>query len=358
MIKVLIEGMTSDKGGKETFIINIYKQLIKCNQYEFTFIAYDETIAYEDFLKATGSAVIHIPPRNKGFFKHVSALNSLLKRNHFDVVWAHKTTLSACELLVVSKIHNIDKRIIHSHSSSNMGGRFTYLMHAINKLILPLWATDYLACSESAAKWFYRNETYRVINNGIDVERFKFDTVARSKIRESLGLNDSFVVGHVGRFGVEKNHKKLLNVFHAILQLQPNAKLVLCGDGEERENIEEQIKALGISENVLLLGVIDNVHQVVQAMDVLVMPSLFEGLPFALLEAQASGLKCVVSDTVSRESDILNWNLFLPLNLNDSKWALSIMSLNYNYDRNMGAVVLAEKGFDVIEITDALKQLL
>ena len=358
MKKVLIEGMTNNKGGKETFIINIYKQLIHSNKYDFTFIAYDDTIAYENYLKETGSTVVHIPPRSRGLFKHVFALNTLLKRNHFDVVWAHKTTLSACELLIVSKFHNIEKRIIHSHSSSNMGGRFTLLMHTINKYLLPLWATDFLACSESAAKWFYKNNNYNVIKNGIDVERFKFDPIVRSEIRESLNLNDSFVIGHVGRFGIEKNHKKLLNVFHELVQLQPNSKLILCGDGEERDIIETQINDLRLSDQVLLLGVIDNVDQVLQAMDVLVMPSLFEGLPFALLEAQASGLRCVVSDTVSQESNITGQMTFLDLDLEDSEWAKTILDVGNYEERNESIKILDRRGYNISSSASAVSQLL
>jgi len=221
-------------------------------------------------------------------------------------------------------------------------------MHSINKVLLPLWVTDRLACSESAAQWFYRNDNYQIINNGIDVERFRFDPQIRESIRKDLGLEGSFVVGHVGRFGVEKNHTKLLNVFYEVKKLKPDAKLVLCGDGEERTQIETLIEELKLKDSVLLLGVINNVHQVLQAMDVLMMPSLFEGLPFALLEAQASGLFCVVSDSVSQESNITNLIQYLPLNSDDWVWANHINCYERNHDRDFYADVIRDKGFDIV----------
>lgn len=358
MKKILIEGMTRDKGGKETFIINIYNKLFHLNRYEFAFIAYDETIAYEDYLKETGASTIHIPPRNKGLIKHMIALDRLLRQERYDVVWAHKTTLSACELLFLSKLHGVKKRIVHSHSSSNMGGRFTYLMHSINKVMLPLWVTDRLACSESAAQWFYSTENYKIINNGIDVERFQYDPQVRDSIRKCLGLEDSYVVGHVGRFGVEKNHTKLLNVFFELKKIKPDAKLVLCGDGEERTHIETQIEELHLKDSVLLLGVINNVHQVLQAMDVLMMPSLFEGLPFALLEAQASGLRCVVSDTVSQESNITGQMVFLPLDLDDSKWAQELLKDDSPVNRYESAAVISNNGYNINSSIKEIEQIL
>lgn len=357
MKKILIDGMTCNKGGKETFIINHYKKLIATDRYEFTFISYDDEMAYEDYLKETGASVIHLPPRNRGLVQYVSALNRLLREGRFDVVWAHETSLSRCELLMLAKLHRVPKRLIHSHSSSNMGSRFTYIMHSINKVFLPLWVTDRLACSESAAKWFYRGKNYRIIKNGIDVEQYRFDQQVRDSIRDAFDLGDSLVIGHVGRFGFEKNHKKLINVFNNLLRIRPDSKLLLCGDGEERSNIEAQIKELGICDNVLLLGVVDNVHQILQAVDVLVMPSLFEGLPFALLEAQASGLNCVVSDTVSKEADVTDQIVFLPLELDDYKWA-EVIAGELNSNREASAEVIIHKGFDINESVRIVEDLL
>lgn len=348
MIEVLIEGMTNNKGGKETYIINVFKMIDK-SKFNFTFIAYDDEIAYEDYIRETGAEVVHLPSRDKGLFQFRKALDDLFNKRHFDVVWAHKTTLSSCEFLEIAKKHKVKLRIVHSHSSSNMGGRLTFILHSINKILIKKWANEFFACSESAAKWFYRNNEYKIMTNGIDVEKFRFDPEVRKRIRKELGLEDSFTIGHVGRFGIEKNHIKLINVFNEVKKINSNAKLVLCGDGEERANIEAQIKKLHLNDSVLLLGIVDNVNEVLQAVDIMVMPSLFEGLPFALLEAQAAGLKCVVSDTVSKESDIMEWNRFIPLSYEDDKWAKIILDSATSFDRSIGADIIRKKGFNLSE---------
>ena len=348
MIKILIEGMTNNRGGKETYIINMYNAMDK-DKYQFTFIAYDEKIAYEDYLLETGAEIIHLPPRHAGLIAHKSQLDKLLTKIHFDVVWSHKTTLSACELLVSAKKHGVPVRIVHSHSSANMGGKFTYIMHHMNKLFIRRWANEYFACSDKAAKWFYGNYPVKIMKNGIDLDRFKFNENIRNIIRAKLDLDGYFVIGHIGRFGAEKNHKKLLNVFHEYIKTNNRSKLILVGDGEERENIEHQITALGLNDCVILLGIVDNVNEILQAIDLIVMPSLFEGLPFALLEAQTAGLKCVVSDTVSHESDIMGWNVFLPLDLDDIGWTDEIDKISLNYDRYEGFISMNKHNYDINE---------
>lgn len=348
MIEVLVEGMTNNKGGKETYLVNVFMVLDK-SKYNVTFIAYDEKIAYENILKEKGAKILHLPPRYKGLKKHRMALNKVFEDKKYDVVWAHKTTLSACEILSIAKKNDVALRIVHSHSSSNMGSKFTFIMHSINRKLIFRWANEYLACSEVAAQWFYGKHPAKILTNVIDINEFKFNLEVRDRIRKDLRLKDKFVIGHVGRFGKEKNHNKLVAVFAECKKKDTNVKLVLCGDGEERKRIEQQIKKLKLQDDIILLGMVDNVNEILQAMDILVMPSYFEGLPFAVLEAQAAGLKCIVSDTISVECNVLEWNTFLPLNESSEFWAETILKNNTLYDRKMGYVVMREKGFDMQE---------
>lgn len=346
MISILIEGMTCNKGGKESYIVNIFNAFDK-EKYRFTFVAYDENIAYEALLKENGAEIIHLPSRNKGVIRFRRALNNLLKQNKYDVVWAHKTTLSSCEILQLAKKNGVPLRIAHSHSSSNMGGKLTYVLHTINKLCLPLWANTFFACSEIAAKWFFGGRKCTIVKNGIDIQKYRYNSETRERIREQYSIIDCFVLGHVGRFGKEKNHKKLIDVLYEVKKRKNNVKLILCGDGEERRNIEKQIQELDLQNNVLLLGVVNNVHEILQGIDLIVMPSLFEGLPFALLEAQAAGLKCVVSDTVSKESDIMGWNTFLALDDEDDYWAETICNIAMSNDRQIATTIMTQKGYDI-----------
>lgn len=355
MIELLIEGMTENKGGKETYIINIFNFLDK-TKYHVTFVSYNKEIAYEIYLKNNGATIVKIPPRHDGLYQHRKALDNLFSKQYFDIVWAHKTTLSACEILSISKKNGVPVRIIHSHSSANMGGKFTYVMHNINRKCIFRIANNYFACSVTAARWFYGKHPSQIMINGIDLDKFKYNPSLRDKIRKEMNLDNSFLIGHVGRFGIEKNHKKLINIFNILKQKKENSKLILCGDGEERNSIEQQIEELDLKTDVLLLGNVDNVNEILQAIDIMVMPSLFEGFPFALLEAQTAGLRCVVSDTVSKEIDVLGWNQFLPLSLDDNLWADNILKNNSILDRYEGYRIIKEKGYDLNDCLSALEK--
>ncbi|MBQ5961146.1 MAG: glycosyltransferase family 1 protein [Firmicutes bacterium] len=358
MIRILVEGMTEGKGGKEAFIMNTFRAFDK-SKYSFSFISYNDRIAYQDELESFGAEIIRINGRNKGLLGYRRSLSDVFSKRKFDVVWANKTTLSSCEILEIAKRHSVPLRIVHSHSSSNMGGRLTFVLHSINKLFVKSLANEYFACSDTAAKWFFGNQSYTLIKNGIDVEKFRYNSGVRDLIRKEWKLNDCFVLGHVGRFGIEKNHTKLINVFNEVHKLQSNAKLVLCGDGEERIHIETLIKKLGLEDSVIIMGIVNNVNEVLQAMDLFVMPSFFEGLPFALLEAQAAGLKCVVSDTVSRESDVLGWNVFLPLSADDTIWAKKIIELeNTNVFREDACDIIKDEGFDIKDTVQQVENII
>lgn len=353
MYDILFEGMTSNRGGKEAYIMNLFSAFDK-TKYRFSFLVYDETIAYEQEIKDSGARIIRIPPRHKGLVEYRRNLYKVFSSNHFDVLWANKTSLSSCEILEIAQKKNVPVRIVHSHCSSNMGGKLTFVLHCINKVLVRRWANVFFACSDKAAAYFFGRRNVTLMKNGVNVDCFRFRPEVREQIRNQLGLENNFVIGHVGRFSIEKNHKKLISVFHELKKIKEDAKLVLCGDGPERAAIETQIKELKLRDSVILLGAINNVNEVLQAMDIIVMPSLFEGLPFSLLEAQTSGLNCVVSDTVSRESDILGGNVYLPLSLSDDVWAQRIAEMDSIHgDRTKGAEIMTEKGFSM---TDCVKQ--
>ena len=357
MKTIVIEGMTEGIGGKETYIINTFRAMDK-KKYRFIFISYNDQIAYEQELVDNSAIIAHVTPRNKNPLVFWTDLDQLFANNRIDVVWAHKTTLSSCEILMLAAKHGVPVRMIHSHSSENMGGRFTRIMHDFNKKRLDRYATVRLACSDVAARWFYDDRSSIILKNAIDLNRYRFDPAVRERIRSKLGIRDQFVLGHVGRFGAEKNHQKLLHVFAALLQEKPDAYLILCGDGELRGQIEQTIHKLSITEHVKLLGNVSNVNEMLQAFDILIMPSLFEGLPFALLEAQASGLKCVVSDTVSSESNILGWNVAVPLNALDPEWVKAIQGLDLHYDRIDGYFGMKKNGFDLSDSIFVLERIM
>lgn len=348
VINLAFEGMTNNTGGKETYIINVFNALDK-TKYRCYFIAYDDEIAYEQYLKDNGATVVHITGRNKSIIRFIKELNSFFSSNHIDVLWAHKTTLSSCEIFNIAKKYKVPVRIIHSHCSENMGGKLTYVLHQFNKHNIDNKATVRVACSDVASKWFFGDKKSIILKNAIELDKFKFNPEIREQMRKQLCVDGKFVIGHVGRFGIEKNHTKLLDIFKTLHDKDKNTVLILCGDGEERVNIEKKIKDLDLKGSVKLMGVVRNVSDYLQAFDIIVMPSLFEGLPFSLLEAQAAGLKCIVSDTVSVESNIAEWNKYVGLGSPDCEWSETILSESMQYDRAEGYRILKKKGFDLKE---------
>lgn len=312
MINLLLEGMSGEEGGVEKYIINVYRSMDH-SRYRCFFIGYTPKIAYEDELTASGATVFHLTRRGANPFRYFAELKRIFRDYHIDILWSHKSNLAVCESLILAKRAHVPVRIVHAHSTNTLGGPIWEILHRVNKLMIRRWANRYFACSQAASQWFYGKNKSVIMPNAIELERFRFDPDTRKCVRQRLGLEGKYVVGHVGRLCVVKNHAKLFQVFQKVHAINPDAVLLLCGDGELRQEIEEQIRELQLEKYVNLLGNIDNVNEILQGMDVFVLPSLFEGMPFSIVEAQASGLNCVISDAVTREADILHGNRFLSL---------------------------------------------
>lgn len=319
---LLMSGMSASKGGKETYIVGMTRELIKLGD-TVDFLTVDNPMAYEDEMASLGCCIYHIPKRNEHPIGHRKAIAQVLSSGQFDVVWSHKTSLSSIDDLEIAKNAGVSTRIVHSHCTENMGGRFTAIMHAVNRKRVGRIATHYFACSQRAGKYFFPpNIGFEVVNNAFDVDKFAFSNEARKAVRYKLAISEStFVLCHVGRFSQEKNHSKILNVFANIHAKNFDTVLLLCGDGPTRKQTEDLAAALGITNSVLFLGVVDNIPSILSASDVLIFPSIHEGLPYALLEAQANGLPCVVSDTIDRDGFQKGIVNSLDITISDEVWA-------------------------------------
>lgn len=214
-------------------------------------------------------------------------------------------------------------RIIHSRSSNYPNK----MEHMLLKPLIPLFANRYFAVSGISGEWMFsksilNSKYYKQINNAINTKAFLFNSDVREKIRQQMNLEESFIIGHIGRFSEEKNHMFLLEVFYKIQQNLPNAKLLLIGDGGLRKSIENRIKELKIADKVILLGIRNDVPELLQAADLFVLPSVFEGLPGAALEAQAAGLKTFLSDAITTEVNVIKDLVeFLPIDKGIDVWA-------------------------------------
>lgn len=347
-------------GGVEAFIMNYYRNIDRTKiQFDFI-IDSDSTVVPKEEIEKLGGRIIFIPPYQK-IIKYIISLYKILKQNKYEIVHSHINTLSVIPLFVAN-LNRIPIRIAHSHATTNKKEWKRNLIKSFLRPFSKVFATDYFSCSEYAGRWLFGNRAYEngdviVLNNAIDVDKFKFNIKTREKIRKKLGIaDDEFVVGHVGRFVKTKNHEFLLRLTKKMIDDgDTKIKLLLIGDGPLLEKIHNEIKELKIETNVLSVGIKENVQDYLQAMDVFVLPSLYEGFGMSLLEAQVSGLFCVASNYVTQEVNVLNMVEFISLDDIDM-WKKKIES--YRNDKESRFVNLDKiNNFDIIKEAPKLEKI-
>lgn len=337
--------------GITSVIMNYYRNIDR-SKVQFDFAIGEEiheTIAEE--IKELGGIIYQLPSRKKKTIKFLKELKQLVKEKKYEIVHVHGNSGTLYFDIHALKKMGVPMRIAHSHNST-----CNYkIIHKLLKNKLNQEMTCGIACSKLAGDWLFDKE-YIILNNGIDIEKFKFNEKVRKEYRSKLNVQDKFVIGHIGHFSYQKNHEYLIKVFSEVVRKKPNSVLMLLGDGKLRNDIENQIDRLGIKENVLLLGKRQDAAELMQAMDVFVFPSRFEGLPVALVEAQASGLKCIVSDTITNECNIINNISFLGLN-DSKKWIDEILLAYKKYKRDNVEEIMKKSKFNIKEQTNILERI-
>lgn len=317
-------------GGVESCIMNYYKHIDKTKvQFDF-FVESDSKIIDREKIESMGGKIVIIPPYTK-FFKYIKELKRLFKEGKYDIVHSNMNALSVFTLYAAKKA-GIKIRIAHSHSTTN---KKEWKKNLIKKLLRPFsktYSTHYFACSELAGKWLFGEKTLRnneiyIVNNAIDVDRFAYNERVRNSTRESYGLCNKIVIGHIGRFMTQKNHRFLIEIFNEYQKLQENSVLLLIGEGSLIDEIKIKVKEFNIEDKVIFAGTHTNPEIFYQAMDCFVLPSLYEGLPVVGVEAQANSLPCVFADTITKEV-IINKNVRIK-SLNESalEWAKEIKKI-------------------------------
>lgn len=307
MIKILHYVGAMNRAGAETFIMNMFRALNKEN-YAFDFLCSSRKPGdYDEEIKTIGGVLYYIDLSQKnGVVRHLENYKTIKKEckkyiNKYDVFHIH--TYHAFDSYVVAKAA-VDagfKRVfVHSHSASV---EFHKNLHAMFRPMLSRLPITELACSDAAGKWLFSNNKYKVIGNGINVNLYRFDSGIREDYRRKMGLDNKFVIGHVGRFEEVKNQKFLLDVMQGVIHSCPNACLLLIGDGALKQEVEGEAKEVGLSEYVEFLGIRNDIGKLLQAIDVFVLPSLFEGVPFSVIEAETAGLPCILSENVPGDLD-------------------------------------------------------
>lgn len=296
-------------------------------------------------MKRHGSEVFQLPLRSKKPLSYVLALKKIIARGNYDIVHAHGNSATLFLETTAAKTCGVPVRIAHCH---NITCNYK-LMHYLLKPFLLRSITHAFACSHKAGQWLYGNN-YRVINNGIELDKYAFNRKIREDYRRNLGLSDKKVIGHIGNFVYQKNHDFLLDVFYEVSKRDDNYVLLLLGDGILRKHVEEKTQLMGLEKKVIFMGKTDEVPQLLQVMDLVVFPSHFEGLPLALIEAQSSGLKCLVSDVVSTEVQATDLIEFIPLQLGAKYWAERVINTptcNREAMKDLCLSMLRKKGFDI-----------
>ena len=295
-------------GGVESVIMNYYRHLDH-SKVQFDFICDEDStrIPYDEIKKLGGR--VFLVPKYQNLPKYLKVLEKLFKENQYRIVHSNINTLSVFPLYAAKKA-GVPIRISHSHSTSNPK---EWKRNFIKNILRPFskrYATDYFACSEVAGRYLFGNKTFnrgevKIIHNAIDIDKFKFDEVARKKLRKELGIKDStIVIGHVGRFVQQKNHTFLVDVFKEYHKKNPDSKLLLVGSGPLEDEIKKKVERLGLKDSVLFLGQRDDINKLYSVMDIFCLPSLYEGLPVVGVESQAAGLPIIFSNGVSDEAII------------------------------------------------------
>lgn len=267
-----------------------------------------------------------------------------LKKRDFDIVHIHSNNSSAFLYAYVAKRAGVELRIVHSHNS-RLGSDAGLLKHMAQGLFRALFrgcANIRLACSDDAGRHLFQNEPFDVVPNGVDVDRFSYDEVIREEVRQSLAIEDKeLIIGCVGTLISAKNPLRSIEIFSLLRQYRPNAKLLFLGDGELRSEAEKTVRMLGLSDHVLFLGFVENADRYYHAMDVLLFPSIYEGFPITLVEAQCNGLPVVASSNVTEEVKITGLCKFLSLDASNQIWVNEILKCKREIQHNAAEQVRA-----------------
>jgi len=342
------EGITS-------VIYNYSNNLDKKTDLKLDFITFNETNQeiIDRFEKIGKIYTIH--KRNKDTMKYLKEIFLILLRNKYDVIHIHGNSGTMLMETLLAKMVRIKKIIVHCHST-----KCNY--PTLNKILTPMMkmiATNFIACSNDAGKWLYK-ENYLVLNNAIDLNKFKFNKFTREEYRRKLGIKDEFVIGHIGHFTNVKNHEFLIEVFKEVCKMHSKTKLLLVSDGPLLETIKNKVYELDLQDSVIFLGRRNDVDKLYQVMDCFVFPSKWEGLGMVLIEAQASGLPCFASKAVPKEANVTGLVKYLSLEETSRTWAIKILETNINLRHMIKDNVIEEirdSGYDIKNNVDVLKKI-
>lgn len=359
--KICIFCETWESGGIESFLHNVLMRM-DLSDIEIDIVAscLKDSI-FTAPLKDRGVCFYELSGNQQNLSGNYRRFEELLKRRHYDVIHVNAFQALTLRYLYLAHKAGVQVRIAHSHNTDLRKSATRQLKMAIHRWASKRYrdeATQRWACSSVAAEFLFgENTDFQFIPNGIDTERFRFDLAIRESVRAELGLGDAFVIGNVGRLCYQKNPSFLLDVFAEVLKHRPNSRLLLIGEGDDRVLLEEKAGSLGIADKIILYGVSTRVEHFLWAMDALVMPSRFEGLPVTAIEAQTAGLPCLLSDAITTECRTGESTAFLPLSTGAAAWAKYLLAPLLSNNRSVGADEARRAGFDIANTADFMERM-
>ncbi len=313
-------------GGAETFIYSVLSN-IDTNKYHIDFALQSHNNRNTDLLRLCqekDAKIYYVPAFYSSIFKSIKETENIISKEGYDLIHIHQNAMINIAPIIAGKKCGIPI-VMHSHNSLSNAGSLGKVIHIINRKIFASKVIR-LACGKEAGKWMYGKLDYKIISNAILLNRYKFSEEYRQEIREKNNISsDALVVGHIGRFVAAKNHDYILDIFKRIA-INNDALLVLVGDGQLKNHILDRVQSEGLAGKVIFTGNVDDAYKYYSAFDALLFPSLFEGLPFTLVEAQAAGLYCLVSTNVTKDVKVTDCVKYIELDSPTTVWEKELVN--------------------------------
>ncbi len=314
----------------------------------------DDSNMLREFQQANCS-IIYLPKR-KNIIKYSISLYKVMKKNKYDIIHVHGSSSMMALELMIAKLNKVHTRIAHSRNTKSN--------HPfIDKVLRPIFYRSYnlaFACGMEAGNFLFKNRKFELFHNGKDLKKFSFDKTIRNKIRREYHIDDNLAFGNVGNLNYQKNQDFLIKVFYNYHINNPKSLLFIMGEGNKKNELIQLTKDLHIEDSVVFMGNINNINELIQAMDIMLFPSLFEGLPNVVLEWQAAGLPCILSDTITKECKVYDMVYYLPINEGVKEWINCIdiiikSKINRTELSTLGCNRLIEYGFEINNNTKKLE---
>lgn len=343
-------------GGAETFLMKIYRNIDR-EKYQMDFIvSVKEKNFYSEEIENLGGKIFYVQPKSKSFLKSFLEIKKIVKEQKYKyVIRINEHSLSVLDL-IAAKLGGAKVLIMRTSNAGTAGGKFKKLLHKTFKFLPKIIPNIKIAPSSEAACYTFGKKQLnsgkvQLLHNAIPYKDFIFNQEIRDKVRQDLKIGNKLVIGHIGRFDEQKNHKFLIKIFKKIKIKNENAILLLVGNGNLEEKIKKQVEKLKLNDSVIFLGVRKDIPQLLMAMDIFVFPSLYEGMPNTVIEAQATGLKCVISDTITKEANITGLVKYLSINNDVDIWEKYILD-NCKYKREDTSKNFKEQGYDIKDVSN------